>query len=115
MRDFCKLIKEFIQQKINGVVAFFSAKDIPGKNNFMPAKSMPGTVDEEIFASSDILFHNQPVGMVVADTMEIAIHAANFVETSYKEQGLKFYSPDFFETYKILIKSHQNADLPYIK
>jgi xanthine dehydrogenase molybdopterin-binding subunit B len=72
-----------------GVVAFFSAKDIPGQNNFMPLKQMPGTETEQIFADSEILFHNQPVGVIVAETMELANHAANFVEITYKHKGTK--------------------------
>lgn len=57
----------------------------------MAFKTMPGTEVEEVFASSEVLFHSQPVGVLVADTMEIAIHAAEFVEISYKSQGKKTY------------------------
>lgn len=68
-------------------MAFFSAKDISGKNDFMPPKMMLGTETEQIFADTLILFHNQPVGVIVAETMELANHAANFIEITYKHQG----------------------------
>ena len=68
-----------------GVVAFFSAKDIPGTNNFMPMKMMPGTEEEEIFASSIVRFHHQPVGVIVAESLELANEAAEHVTITYKE------------------------------
>lgn len=80
----------FYFQKIPGVVAFFSAKDIPGKNTFTPLKTPFGIEEEEIFATSNVLFHNQPVGVLVGDTFEIANRAANFVDIKYRNGGKIF-------------------------
>lgn len=53
----------------------------------MSPKIMSGPDVEEIFASSEIFFHNQPVGLILAETMELANHAANFVQITYKMRG----------------------------
>ena len=66
-------------QKIPGVIAFFSAKDIPGSNTFMPSKMMLVFEPEEIFCSSDVKFFNQPVGIILAVSHELANYAADLV------------------------------------
>lgn len=85
----------FFRQKIPGVVAFLSAKDIPGANNFTPPEMEPGAEAELIFAETEVLFHNQPIGIILAETMEIANYASNFVEVTYKHQGRKFFYKKF--------------------
>ncbi|XP_045774054.1 xanthine dehydrogenase-like isoform X1 [Maniola jurtina] len=75
--------------KIPGVVGFFSAKDIPGKNNFTP-KDIPSIdVEEEIFASKKITFYGQPIGIVAAVTRKLALKAAGLVRVSYKKNPAK--------------------------
>uniref|UniRef100_A0A182NGV5 Indole-3-acetaldehyde oxidase n=1 Tax=Anopheles dirus TaxID=7168 RepID=A0A182NGV5_9DIPT len=76
---------------IPGVVAFYSAKDIPGENDFAALKGNINTafpfrnVREEILCSRKVLYHGQPIGIVVAKTHELANEAAELVEVSYGE------------------------------
>lgn len=78
---------------VPGARFFFSAKDIPGKNNFTP-KSVYTTEIEEVFApiGGTVLFNGQPVGIVLADTYVIAVRAAQLVKITYQttqaENGL---------------------------
>ncbi|XP_055625820.1 xanthine dehydrogenase/oxidase-like isoform X3 [Toxorhynchites rutilus septentrionalis] len=70
--------------KMPGVAAFFSAKDIPGTNNFMPAGL--GNEDvEEILCSGDVLFYGQPAGVIVAETFNQAQKAAQAVNITYEK------------------------------
>lgn len=76
-------------QEIPGVVAFFSAKDIPGENSFMPVNAgVFGITENELIfleIDSEVLFHGQPCGMIVAKTMAIANMAATHVEIVYQK------------------------------
>ncbi|GAB0087487.1 hypothetical protein DMENIID0001_017960 [Sergentomyia squamirostris] len=67
-----------------GVVAFFKASDIPGKNSFTTRKHDMIVEDEEIFASDRILYHSQPVGMIVADSFELAQLATKKIRVVYE-------------------------------
>ncbi|XP_058124223.1 uncharacterized protein LOC131288802 [Anopheles ziemanni] len=72
-----------------GVVAFYSAGDIPGENNFAVLKTNVNTrypfndTVEEIFCSGRVLYHGQPVGVIVAQTFELANEAAKQVTITY--------------------------------
>ncbi|XP_315654.4 uncharacterized protein LOC1276323 [Anopheles gambiae] len=76
-----------------GVVAFYSAKDIPGKNNFASLVGGFNTtypfrdVPEEILCSGKVLYHGQPVGIVVAESFECATEAATMVKMTYGESN----------------------------
>lgn len=63
-----------------GVVAFFSAKDVPGHNQIGPV--FP---DEELFASEEVLCVGYPIGIVVAHTQRQAQQAAALVKVQYQE------------------------------
>ncbi|GAB0089792.1 Aldehyde oxidase/xanthine dehydrogenase [Sergentomyia squamirostris] len=66
-----------------GVVAFYSAKDIPGVNNVCNSIfGHEGNV--ELFCSSKILYHGQPIGMVIAATLDIALAATTQVIVTYR-------------------------------
>ena len=54
-----------------GVVAVFAAGDIPGHNNIAGAGK-----DEPLFAETKVEFAGQPLGLVVADTLDAARAAA---------------------------------------
>lgn len=98
-------------QDIPGVVAFFSAKDIPGENSFMPINAgvMGITENELIFLEidSEVLFHGQPCGMIVAKTMAIANMAATHVEIVY--QKLEKDRPIFASIFHWREKNELNA------
>ena len=77
--------------KMNGAVAFFSAKDIPGKNVFVygGSKQVMLDADEVLFADQKVEFIGQPVGIIVATTHAIANEAAGRVRVSYADVGDK--------------------------
>ncbi|XP_035826275.1 indole-3-acetaldehyde oxidase [Aplysia californica] len=74
--------------KIPGVVAFLTAKDIPegGTNNYLTSFGMHQFQQhQEIFASKEISFAGQPVGMIVAETQSLANAAAQKVKMTYSD------------------------------
>ncbi|XP_047534257.1 xanthine dehydrogenase 1-like [Vanessa atalanta] len=72
--------------KIPGVVAFLSAKDIPGTNSFIPKDEQ---FEEEILASKKISYYGQPIGLIAAISRKLAIKAASLVKVSYKKYDTK--------------------------
>ncbi|CRL08599.1 CLUMA_CG021336, isoform A [Clunio marinus] len=69
---------------ISGVVAFYAAKDIPGLNNFMPLRfKMFNLKIEEVFCRDKLLYHGQPVGIVLAETFDLAYKARKFIKIDY--------------------------------
>ncbi|XP_018402593.1 PREDICTED: xanthine dehydrogenase-like [Cyphomyrmex costatus] len=73
--------------QMKGVVAFFSACDVPGKNLCISAANemMSLSEDELLFAEKDVLYAGQPVGVIVAETHNLANKAAKLVQITYKE------------------------------
>ncbi|KAG6455924.1 hypothetical protein O3G_MSEX009477 [Manduca sexta] len=69
--------------KIPGVLAFFSAKDIPGRNSFLSQKVISQLIPEEIFAEKEIKYYDQPIGLIVAETEKLANRAALLVHVKY--------------------------------
>ncbi|XP_050550159.1 uncharacterized protein LOC118267487 [Spodoptera frugiperda] len=69
--------------KMDGVVAIFTPKDIPGINSF----TVPGlplqTEDEEIIAD-EVKFYGQPIAILVAETEKLAETLAKKVKVTYK-------------------------------
>ncbi|CAH0400156.1 unnamed protein product [Chilo suppressalis] len=70
--------------KLPGVVAFFSAKDIPGKNSYLSQKVPTQLVPEEVFADKLVKYYDQAIGMIVAETEKLANRAALLVRVTYK-------------------------------
>jgi xanthine dehydrogenase large subunit len=58
-----------------GVVAIITAKDVPGQNDISPVAG-----DEPAFADGDILFHQQPLFAVIAETRDAARRAARLAK-----------------------------------
>ncbi|XP_043603195.1 indole-3-acetaldehyde oxidase-like isoform X2 [Bombus pyrosoma] len=71
--------------KMKGVIAFYTAKDIPGKNVFIPgsAQEVMLNYDEILFADKNIDYAGQPVGVIAAISYAIANEAAQKVHISY--------------------------------
>ena len=68
---------------MKGVIAFYEAKDIPGINSFVSLKDLFATEREQLFVTGPVLYHNQPAGMIVATSLDIAERAAELVKISY--------------------------------
>ncbi|XP_059220297.1 uncharacterized protein LOC131995558 [Stomoxys calcitrans] len=64
-----------------GVVAFFSAKDIPGINSIVDTVQTYEV--EELFTAGLVRYHNQPLGMIVAQSRDIAERATKNVKVFY--------------------------------
>ncbi|KAL9699938.1 hypothetical protein quinque_003379 [Culex quinquefasciatus] len=69
--------------QMEGVRAFYSAQNIPGINNFM-SHDLGYAEGEEILCSGEVLFHGQPLGIVVATSFELANRATELVEVCYE-------------------------------
>ncbi|KAK9877005.1 hypothetical protein WA026_016033 [Henosepilachna vigintioctopunctata] len=67
---------------MNGVTAFFSAKDLEKDRLFM------GTIvhDEKVFFSDEVTSQGQVIGVIVADSQTIAKAAARKVKVSYEKR-----------------------------
>ncbi|XP_026741742.1 xanthine dehydrogenase/oxidase-like [Trichoplusia ni] len=66
-----------------GVLAFYTAKDIPGLNSFTPADSLLYTSNEEVLCDGNVKYYHQPIGIVVAETQLVADRAARYVRVQY--------------------------------
>uniref|UniRef100_A0A7G3B8P1 Xanthine dehydrogenase n=1 Tax=Lutzomyia longipalpis TaxID=7200 RepID=A0A7G3B8P1_LUTLO len=64
-----------------GVVAFYSAKDLPKDRNFYSGQGF----DEEVFISSIATSQGQTLGIVVAENQFLAQKAAKMVKVVYEE------------------------------
>ncbi|KAH8358795.1 hypothetical protein KR093_002516, partial [Drosophila rubida] len=66
-----------------GVVAFFSAKDVPGSNTFSDPNF--GYEAEEIFCSGRVRYWRQPVGILVGLSCNYVGYAISYVEITYSQ------------------------------
>ncbi|XP_011197089.1 uncharacterized protein LOC105221652 [Zeugodacus cucurbitae] len=69
---------------MTGVVAFYTAKDIPGINSFSDPIFQYEL--EEIFCSGPVKYYEQPLGVVVALTSDIAKNAASKIKVIYSNR-----------------------------
>jgi xanthine dehydrogenase molybdopterin-binding subunit B len=53
----------------------------------MPSNFLFVSEPEEIFCSSEVKFYNQPVGIILAKTNELAKNAADLVKVLYEKEG----------------------------
>lgn len=83
MHDEILLIFIDLFQALKGVVAFYSKKDIPGDNVFAGPTMFLMEDDEELFVGTRVKFHGQPVGVLVAESYELAHKAAKLVKVEY--------------------------------
>ncbi|KAI8431846.1 hypothetical protein MSG28_004418 [Choristoneura fumiferana] len=66
-----------------GVIDFYSAKDIPGVNSFIPRIDGYSFADEEVFCEGPVRYNGQVIGVIVAETRRIAENAAKRVLVKY--------------------------------
>ena len=66
--------------RLEGVVACFTAKDIPGRNLFGPI-----IVDENLLAESEVTFIGHPIVVIAATSREIARQAKTLVVVDIEE------------------------------
>ncbi|XP_045452021.1 LOW QUALITY PROTEIN: xanthine dehydrogenase-like [Melitaea cinxia] len=66
-----------------GVIAFYSASDIPGTNTYTPPVGIFYVVDEELLCNGDVKYYNQPIGIIVAESQKLAEKAAALVKVKY--------------------------------
>ncbi|XP_048511551.1 indole-3-acetaldehyde oxidase-like isoform X3 [Athalia rosae] len=71
--------------RTKGVVAFYVASDVPGRNVFIPGDSKLFYInfDEPLFADKAVLYAGQPVGVIAATSHAIANEAASKVRIIY--------------------------------
>ncbi|KAJ3128358.1 hypothetical protein HK098_004605 [Nowakowskiella sp. JEL0407] len=74
------------------VVDYISAKDVPHWNASMkfddahnPNVIGPTFKDEELFATDEVFFFGQPIGMIVAESHAAAIQASKLVKVQYEK------------------------------
>ena len=62
-----------------GVVGYYGAADVPGDNHTGPVVH-----DEEVFASETVTCVGHQIGIVVAETQDLALEAARMVKVEYE-------------------------------
>ncbi|XP_022112869.2 indole-3-acetaldehyde oxidase [Pieris rapae] len=75
--------------KLSGVIAFYTAKDIPGRNSFTPTEVPWTSVNEEIFPAKQISYYGQPIAIIVANNHRTAVKAAGIVKVTYNKSNQK--------------------------
>ena len=73
-------IKTKKAKELDPSIKIITAKDIPGKNDIAPIFE-----DEPIFAEKKVTYVGQPIGLIVASSMERARAAVKEVEIVYKK------------------------------
>ncbi|XP_073848046.1 uncharacterized protein [Musca autumnalis] len=89
-----------------GVIAVFTAKDVPpGGNRISIKDNFFFMEDEQLFLDGEIRYYGQPVGIVVAETNALANRAAGMVQLTY-EGGSK----EVFSTLKEVLNAGTASD-----
>ena len=85
-------------KSIFGVRAILTSKDIPGINQ------VGGIIpDETLFAEDEVHFVGEPIGIVVADSYELAKKAANKINIGYKKLQAVFDPREAFEKGELIM------------
>ena len=71
-------INKIVAEEIPGVVAVLCAQDLPTKNQLMASRN------SAILAKDKVIFHGQPVLVVVAESVTIAQDAIEKVSIDYE-------------------------------
>ncbi|GFR62932.1 xanthine dehydrogenase/oxidase [Elysia marginata] len=71
--------------KLPGVTHFLTADDIIGENNYMFAGHMFDIPQHEVFASREVFYNGQPLGLILAETQAAALEGAKHVKVTYSE------------------------------
>lgn len=74
---------------MDGVIAFYSAKDVPGDNACVNVDTAFMAEREELFVTGPVKFHGQPLGVIVANTLDLAHRAAGMVHVTYDKQSVR--------------------------
>lgn len=85
-------------KSISGVKAIFTAKDIPGINQ------VGGIIpDETLFAEDEVQFVGEPIGIVIADSIEIAKRAVGKIKIDYEPLTAIFDPREAYAKGKLII------------
>lgn len=94
-----------------GVIAILShlnRPDVPGyQTPIDPSKARYYGWEYRLFADASVRHYNQPVAMVVAETLEQAIHAARLVRIQYHQEN---HSSSLLENLEKAATPHQSTD-----
>lgn len=71
------------------MLGVLTSADIPGVNSIVRGDFLLFYENEELLASDKVVYYNQPVAIVVADTQELADKAACLVKVKYKNVPIK--------------------------
>ncbi|XP_050507821.1 xanthine dehydrogenase isoform X1 [Diabrotica virgifera virgifera] len=74
-----------------GVVAFYDINDIPGSNVFTPTDVSVFSVEEELFCSGTVKYYNQPIGIIVTESLSLTFTAIPLVSVTYEAPTSKPY------------------------
>ena len=95
-----KIIKINVDEAklISGVRAVLTSKDIPGTNQ------IGGIIpDETLLAEGEVHFVGEPIGMVIADSFEIARKAIRKIKIDYEKLSAVFDPREAFEKGKLIM------------
>lgn len=74
------------------MISFYGKNDIPGVNNWIPTLIwVYFTVKEELFCEGKVKYYDQPVGVIVAKTQDLANKAADLVKIICTSPRQEYY------------------------
>lgn len=73
----------YVSKAMPGVVAYLDHRDIPGKNDAL--LNDPSSY-EQIFSTGRIFYAGQAIGLILAESADAALQAAQLVRITYKNR-----------------------------